>query len=93
MTKPQIPTREEMVALLKEHATPIDYEKLEADGVLQKKGAWYQVKDIRTLPEYIGGQVTAVKNDSKGNCFVKLPKSWKKAQQLYKKVTGKEYPD
>ncbi len=81
----------EFIEALKAHATPIDFEQLEVEGLLRKKGAWYQVENIKKLPEYVGKQIIDVKDDSKGNLLVKLPKSWGKSQKMYKNATGKEY--
>jgi hypothetical protein len=53
---------------------------LEKEGILEKKGAWYKIK--KALPEHVSRQVRAVKTDGKGNSYIQLPKSWKKAQLL-----------
>jgi hypothetical protein len=60
---------------------------LEKEGILEKKGAWYKLK--KPLPEHVSRQVKAVKTDGEGNSYIQLPKSWKKAQQLYKRLSGK----
>jgi hypothetical protein len=39
-----IPSQEEMIELARQAATPLDFEQLEKDGILEKKGAWYKVK-------------------------------------------------
>lgn len=91
MKKPNMLDDKEFIAALKAQATPIDFEKLESEGLLQKKGAWYLVSNIHTLPEHVGLQIDGAKIDKKGNTLIKLPKSWKKSQQMYKNFTGKEY--
>jgi hypothetical protein len=82
-----IPSQEEMIELAQQAATPLDFEQLEKEGILEKKGAWYKVK--KPLPEHVSRQVKAVKTDGKGNSYIQLPKSWKKAQWLYKRMSGK----
>lgn len=83
--------KNELIRICKLLATPIDYEKLEKDGILEKKGAWYKVKvSKKKLPEYISRQAKAMMSN-KGDFLIKLPKSWKKAQQIYKKMSGKEF--
>jgi hypothetical protein len=82
-----IPSQEEMIELARQAATPLDVEQLEQDGILEKKGAWYKVK--KPLPEHVSRQVKAVKTDGEGHSYIQLPKSWKKAQQLYTRVSGK----
>ena len=83
----------ELIAALKAQATPIDFQKLEAEGLLHKKGAWYLVKNIHDLPKHVGLQIGEIKVDRKGNNLVKLPGSWEKAQRVYKRATGKEYTE
>jgi hypothetical protein len=68
-------------------ATPVDFEQLEKEGVLEKNGAWYKIK--KPLPEHVSRQVKAIKTDGEGNSYIQFPESWKKAQQLYKRLRGK----
>ena len=82
-----IPSKEEIVELAQQLATSVDVEQLEKEGILEKKGAWYKIK--KALPEHVSRQVRAVKTDGKGNSYIQLPKSWKKAQQLYTRMSGK----
>ena len=78
----KISDKKEIIKLAKQLATPIDFERLDNEGVIEKKGAWYKIK--KPLPEHVSRQVKAIKTDSKGNCYVQLPKSWRSAQQLYR---------
>jgi hypothetical protein len=82
-----IPSKEEIIELARQLATSVDIEQLEKEGILEKKGAWYKIK--KALPEHMSRQVRAEKTDGKGNSYIQLPKSWKKAQQLYKRMSGK----
>lgn len=71
-------------------ATPIDFEQLKKDGILIKKtGAWWQVRDLKSLPAHVEIKVTAARRDSKGNWFVRIPVSQKKAQRLNRQLTGR----
>lgn len=83
----------ELIALTKEAATPIDFAELERNGLIEKKGAWYKVKDIHALPGHVSRQIEAVKTDRTGANLVKFPKSWTRMQRLYRKLTGKEYKE
>lgn len=83
--------RQEIIELAKQLATPIDFLGLEKEGIIEKKGAWFMVKSLKDLPEYVSMQVRSIKTDDKGNCFVQFPKSWKRAQRFYRRMTGKEY--
>jgi hypothetical protein len=82
--------KEQFIELAKQLATPIDFEQLEKDKIIEKKGDWYKVIDIQKLPEHASRQVKSVQIDDKGNYLVKFPKSWKKAQKSYRRIAGKE---
>ena len=89
----KIINKDEVIALAKKLATPVNFLELEKKGILEKKGAWYKIKSIKILPEYASAQIRSIKFDDKGNCFVQFPKSWKRTQQLYRRMTGKEYDE
>lgn len=82
--------KNEIIELAKQLATPIDFEQLEKDGILEKKRAWFKVKDLKSLPEHVSRQVKSIKVDNQGNCLVQLPKSWTKSQKLYHRMVWKE---
>lgn len=84
------PVKEQLIEILKQLATPIDFEQLEKDEIIEKKGGWYKIGDIQKLPEHASSQIQSMKTDGKGNFFVKFPTSWKKAQKSYRRITGKE---
>ena len=48
----EIPNRQEIVALAKLLATPIDFEELEKTGIIERHGVWFKVKNLKTLPEH-----------------------------------------
>jgi hypothetical protein len=87
----KIISKDEIITLAKKLATPVNFVELEKNGIIEKKGAWYKIKNIKTLPEHASKQIRSIRVDDKGNCFVQFPKSWKRAQLLYRKMTGKEY--
>jgi hypothetical protein len=73
--------------LARQAAPPINFEQLEKEGIIEKKGDWYKLN--KPLPEHASRQVKAIKTDGKGNSYVQLPKSWKRAQQIYRCMSGK----
>ena len=89
----KIISKDEIIALAKKLATPVNFLEMEEDGIMERKGAWYKIKSINTLPEHASKQIRSIKFDGKGNCFVQFPKSWKRDQQRYRQMTGKEYDE
>jgi len=87
----KIPTKEEIIELARQAATPIDFEQLEKERIIEKNGAWYKLN--KPLPEHASRQVKAIKTDGKGNSYVQFPKSWKRAQQIYRRMSGKTIED
>jgi hypothetical protein len=86
-------SKDKLIALAKKLATPVNFTKMENIGIIEKQGAWFKVKNMKDLPEYASRQIRSIKIDSRGNCYVQFPKSWKRAQMLYRKMTGKEYDE
>jgi hypothetical protein len=86
-------SKDKVIALAKELATPVDFTKLEKAGIIKKQGAWFKVKNLKVLPEYAASQIRSIKIDSGGNCYVQFPKSWKRAQLIYREMMGKEYDE
>ncbi len=89
----KIPNRREIITLAKQLATPIDFNKLEKTGIIKQQGAWFKISNIKLLPEHASRQISSIKIDDKGNCFVKFPRSWEKAQMIYRKMTRKSYDE
>jgi hypothetical protein len=87
MTK--ILSKNDLLELSKQLATPIDFNELEKKGIIEKKGSWFKVIRLNALPEHASRQVRNIKTDGKGNYYVQFPTSWKKAQQLYQRMTEK----
>jgi CRISPR/Cas system CSM-associated protein Csm5 (group 7 of RAMP superfamily) len=76
-------TKDEMLEKAKKLATPINFEVLIDQGVLEKKGAWYQVLDMNRLPEHAKAQISEFSSDGK----VKFSKNIKSAQKLVNKLS------
>jgi hypothetical protein len=79
--------RAEIRANLEMLATPIDFSKLEAEGAIKKKGAWYEVLDGNKIPEHArkkGKAIKAIKNRKTGktHTLVKFFKNEAKAKRL-----------
>lgn len=72
-------------------ATPISFDELEKNGIIEKKGAWFVVINWKALPKYASVQIRAIKQGVDGKIYAQFPKNWKRAQQSYKRMTGKEF--
>lgn len=81
--KDQPITREDILEQANKLATPIDFDQLIAEGVLEKKGAWYKILDMKKLPEHARSQINELTTDGK----VKFTKSTKIAQKLVDKLS------
>ena len=86
-------TKQEMLDILKELATPIDYDDLIAKGVIEKSGAWYVVLKPNDLPHYAWRQATTMELNPHRCLKLKFKKSTKAAEALYKKITGGPIPE
>ena len=54
-----LPTWEELRQLEEMLSTPIDFDRLVADGVLRKKGAWWKILDVSRLPQHVRCKIRA----------------------------------
>jgi hypothetical protein len=87
-------TREEIIEIARELATPIDFDELIAKGILIHRSAqWYEVINLGALPSHARHQASEAKQDHNGKVFFRFPSGWKQAQQFYKKLTGKNYDE
>jgi hypothetical protein len=59
-------------------ATPIDFAGLLAEGVLERRGSWYEILDLDRLPEHARVKIKAVRSPN----LVKFRKPSKRLQQL-----------
>lgn len=71
---------------LEEAAKPVDMDKLEADGLIQPKGAWYEVPKLNALPNALRMRISEIQPLERGvkvklnkkNPFEKLFRDYKK---------------
>lgn len=89
----QLPTQSQLVEMARQLATPIDFAQLERDGILQRKGDWFQIKDAGRLPKHVSGQISAGKIDGTGNMLARLPSSWTRAEQLCRRFVERGFRD
>ena len=75
-------TAEEWEEKVRELATPIDFDALIRDGVLEKHGAWYKILGMNKLPSHAKAQMKALKAGSNKEVFAKFQTSTKRAQKL-----------
>jgi hypothetical protein len=62
-------------------ATPIDVDALISEGILRKRGAWYEIVDLVHLPEHARVKIRAVRPPN----LVKFRKPSKKLQKFLKR--------
>ena len=84
MSNPII-TREEIIQSLEEAVTPVDFDALIKDGILEKDGAWFKVLDFKRLPKHASIKITTAKQGPKG-LRVKFNPVSKRAINLLKKL-------
>ena len=81
--------RTKLVETIRDLATPIDFERLIADGVLKKRGrGWYEILDVKKLPPHALKQVRALEKSSTGTLKFKFG-STKQAKALYDRIADK----
>lgn len=56
---------EELRQLAKDRATPIDFDALIQGGIIEKKGAWYQINDWNALPKYAKAKISVIHSGEK----------------------------
>ena len=52
--------------------TPIDFDRLVADGILERKGAWWRLIDMDRLPEHACLRINQVQTTGTGEALVKF---------------------
>ena len=82
-------SKKEKLDALKELGTPIDFDKLIAEGILKKSGTWFIVLKPKELPEHARQQVSATETGPRGQSKVKFKDTSQSAKALYKRITGK----
>lgn len=81
--KDGVMSKEEMLEKAKSLATPVDFEALISDGILEKKGTWYKILDMERLPDHAKGKITEFASGG----MVKFSKATKSAQKLVDKLS------
>ena len=62
---------EELERLVRETATPIDFDELEQAGVLERRGGWYAILKIEELPSHARTKIKSIKQNKKKEVLVK----------------------
>ena len=81
-------TQQEELEIAKELVTPIDFDGLISQRVIEKSGAWFVVLKPQELPSHAWRQATAIKTTSKGGIKIKLRKLPKKFEAFYNKLAS-----
>lgn len=77
-------TAEEWEEKVRELATPIDFDALIRNGVLEKHGAWYKILNMNELPPHAKAQIKTLKSGGKEGTLAKFQTSTKRAEKLLK---------
>jgi hypothetical protein len=81
---------EELEGLLKETATPIDFEGLEESGVLERRGSWHVILKFNELPPSARNKIKSIKQNKKMEVLVKFQTVSKKTEKLFKSLQSQE---
>ena len=85
MERNPIMGREELEQILRDFATPIDFDALISDGVLEKQGSWYKILSMERLPSWAKAKIRQLKSSDQKGILVKFQKSTKRAEKMFKK--------
>jgi hypothetical protein len=83
-----IMTTEELQELLKEAATPIDFEELIQAGVLEKRGSWYAIRKFDELPPHAKSKIKSIRQTKNNEFLVKFQPVSKRIEKLFKTHTA-----
>ena len=75
-------TEQEWVHLVTNLATPIDFDVLAREGVLEKHGAWYKILSMDGLPEHAKAKIRVLKTTRKKEVLVKFRRLTRQAEKL-----------
>lgn len=78
----------ELDELLKEAATPIDFDALVQAGVLEKRGGWYAILDFDALPRHAKSKIKSVRTGKEKEMLVKFRAVSKQTKKLFKSRTA-----
>jgi hypothetical protein len=70
-----------------ELATPIDFDQLIEDGILEKDGAWYKIRDPKSLPKHASMKIKSIQTGPKGT-RVKFRPVTKSTLNLLRRIQG-----
>jgi hypothetical protein len=80
-------TRQELIEKIESVATPIDFEALIAEGILEKKGARYKILDMTRLPQHAQDKIKEFSTDGTVK-FSKVTKSFKNLAKKCSELKG-----
>ncbi len=83
-------TEEEWVHLVTNLATPIDFDALIRQGVLEKRGSWYKILKMGGLPEHAKARIKAVKTLRNKQVLVTFRQSTKQAEKLLRRYEARK---
>lgn len=75
-------TSKELEELLKEAATPIDFEELIRAGVLEKRGSWYAIRKFDDLPSHAKKKIKSIRQTKNNEVWVKFQPVSKRTEKL-----------
>lgn len=90
-------TKERLIETVRLLATPIDFDRLIQDGVLAGPlSGWYEVTDMKRLPEHAWQQVSEIKSESSADNtptrnYFKFGQGGSAAAKLYEQLTGEPF--
>jgi hypothetical protein len=83
--------REAIVELARRLTTPVDLPALVADGVVRRRGRWYQILNDARLPEWARCQIVDMRMAGDA-VLVRFGRRNRAAERLYEELTGEPPP-
>ena len=83
--------RDAIVELARRLTTPVDLPALVADGVVRRRGGWYQILNEARLPDWVRCQIVDMRLDA-GAVLVRFGRRNRAAERLYEELTGEPSP-
>ena len=77
-----IMSKEEFEQKLRDLATPIDFDSLIRDGILEKHGSWYKILSMERLPSWAKAQIKQLRSSNQKETLVKFQVSTKRAERM-----------
>ena len=79
--------RDALVEHARRLATPVDVPALIREGVIRRRGRWYEVRDVARLPEWARGRIRSMRTEA-GTLLVRFARRNRPAERLYEELTG-----